>query len=422
MNQQSDAHERYATWCQERDKYFRYVEANQVPIAQKAYDLTAIESRFREYNYLPPIIQSLDEVYSDSIESCLMVKLILIYDVADAPSVECLLGSAPKCLSQQVVEEKQVFQSATFKIPRSVVMQAESYSDGSIARLLDPSMSYIGGMNIPKFQFLIGLTPLSQLFGLNGVPSLRHPFHRFNHGIYIALNNGSQIYQVRKKEPCDWGVRPVYCPDLDEVFRSSWEANFARILNFKQIPWKYEPQMFSLKLEQHSTVYMPDFHLPDIGYVELKGKWDAAGLRKVMLFRQQYPDLPLYTIDGDMMMSLDELYSTKVPGWSKMRVAPVLARVPLKLSYSHVSKVHKHQLVILSPSSLNPEGVDAILLDGGVRIGALPDEWATVFHEKMSLGMDLYAYVSGSERSECVITVSRASADMSNIVVHPFLK
>ena len=34
--------------------------------------------------------------------------------------------------------------------------------------------------------------------------------------------------------------------DLNAYFRSTWEANYARILNYESIEWKYEAKTFQL--------------------------------------------------------------------------------------------------------------------------------------------------------------------------------
>ena len=51
------------------------------------------------------------------------------------------------------------------------------------------------------------------------------------------------------------------------------EAEFARILDFYQIAWQYEPHTFTLRRHADGTPaerFTPDFYLPELGlYVEL---------------------------------------------------------------------------------------------------------------------------------------------------------
>lgn len=65
-----------------------------------------------------------------------------------------------------------------------------------------------------------------------------------------------------------------YRKDLKQYFRSGWEANYVRILNYLNIKWIYEPQGFLLNINNKKTVYFPDFYLPKTNeYKEIKGFW-----------------------------------------------------------------------------------------------------------------------------------------------------
>ena len=58
--------------------------------------------------------------------------------------------------------------------------------------------------------------------------------------------------------------------DLNCFFRSTWEANFARALNFLEIKWEYENQKHRVYLGNYS--YLPDFYLPENNlFIEIKG-------------------------------------------------------------------------------------------------------------------------------------------------------
>ena len=51
--------------------------------------------------------------------------------------------------------------------------------------------------------------------------------------------------------------------DLQQYFRSGWEANVARILTLLQIEWIYEDKVFTLS---NGMRYLPDFYLPQFVY------------------------------------------------------------------------------------------------------------------------------------------------------------
>lgn len=80
--------------------------------------------------------------------------------------------------------------------------------------------------------------------------------------------------------------RGGYREDIGTYVRSSWEANFARVLNHLGIRWEYEPQTFTVVLDNQECTYTPDFYLPDSGrWVEVKGRWvSPVSKRKFEVF------------------------------------------------------------------------------------------------------------------------------------------
>lgn len=82
-----------------------------------------------------------------------------------------------------------------------------------------------------------------------------------------------------------------YREDLDTVMRSSWEANFARILTIHGIKWEFEPRLFSYPIKRGTRAYCPDFYLPSTNeWVEVKGWMDERSRVKIKRFKTYYPD------------------------------------------------------------------------------------------------------------------------------------
>jgi len=80
--------------------------------------------------------------------------------------------------------------------------------------------------------------------------------------------------------------------DLNNIFfRSSWEANYARYLNFLKIKWQYEPKTFLFeKVKKGTLSYTPDFYLPEEDkWVEIKGQMTAKSKVKLRRFKKYYP-------------------------------------------------------------------------------------------------------------------------------------
>ena len=73
--------------------------------------------------------------------------------------------------------------------------------------------------------------------------------------------------------------------DLGFYVRSTWEANFARILKLQGKDFEYESESFLLS---NGTTYTPDFKVDGIFY-EIKGYMTEVTRRKLDLFRYEYP-------------------------------------------------------------------------------------------------------------------------------------
>jgi hypothetical protein len=88
-------------------------------------------------------------------------------------------------------------------------------------------------------------------------------------------------------------------------FANESEHEFARILDFYKIRWEYEPTTFPIAWDEEGYVresFTPDFYLPDYGiFIELttmKQSLVTKKNRKVRLFEQNYPDIPIKLFYG----------------------------------------------------------------------------------------------------------------------------
>lgn len=102
--------------------------------------------------------------------------------------------------------------------------------------------------------------------------------------------------------------------DLGFYVRSSWEANFARLLNFLGVNFSYEAERFSLS---NGKTYLPDFCMLDGSrrFVEIKGFWREGDKARIELFRRCYPDIALDVIDKEGYLILEKQFSKVVPNW-----------------------------------------------------------------------------------------------------------
>ena len=100
--------------------------------------------------------------------------------------------------------------------------------------------------------------------------------------------------------------------DLGLKFRSSWEANYARYLNYRGIEWKYEEEYF----ETLYGKYTPDFYLPrEDKYIEVKGKDQYYSLQNQKIRWLRKREIIIEIIDFMQYGKLVNRYSIEIPNW-----------------------------------------------------------------------------------------------------------
>jgi len=123
---------------------------------------------------------------------------------------------------------------------------------------------------------------------------------------FHALPN--DYIKERNKQTRSWGYRK----DLGHICRSTWEANYCRILKHLGVKYEYEPFTFQLP----NTTYKPDFKIHDV-FVEVKGYVGIKNITKISLFRKFYPNIKLVVIDNSHYFSLQKHYRDIVSGWER---------------------------------------------------------------------------------------------------------
>ena len=83
-----------------------------------------------------------------------------------------------------------------------------------------------------------------------------------------------------------------------EWYRSRWEIVTANSLYDSAILFDYEPKRF-LFSRKHKESYLPDYYLPEFNcWVEVKGYWDKRSIKRVKLFREEYPNEKLVIVEA----------------------------------------------------------------------------------------------------------------------------
>ena len=102
-----------------------------------------------------------------------------------------------------------------------------------------------------------------------------------------------------------------YREDIGVTVRSTWEANYCRVLNLLGRKWSYEPRRFLLK---NGSSYTPDFKVGS-SFVEVKGYVSPLWKKKVQLFHEQYPDVKLKVITPERYKKMAKKYAPKIGNW-----------------------------------------------------------------------------------------------------------
>lgn len=108
-------------------------------------------------------------------------------------------------------------------------------------------------------------------------------------------------------------------------FRSRWEANYARYLEWLRsygeiLSWEHEPKTFWFnEIKRGVRSYLPDFLVIERNgkqaYHEVKGWMDAASATKIKRMAKYYPDVTLIVIDAPAYKSIDRKVRGLVPEW-----------------------------------------------------------------------------------------------------------
>lgn len=95
----------------------------------------------------------------------------------------------------------------------------------------------------------------------------------------------------RKKGNAYQYTKTGYRKDIDMNVRSSWEANFVRVLKIYKIDFQFEPTVFSFPIKRGTKGYTPDFLLKrNNDWIEIKGYLDDKSKIKLKRFKRYYPD------------------------------------------------------------------------------------------------------------------------------------
>lgn len=116
-------------------------------------------------------------------------------------------------------------------------------------------------------------------------------------------------------------------PDLDDrYFRSSWEANYARYLNWLQSlgqirGWEYEVDTFEFPIKRGSRFYTPDFKVTEndgrVVYHEVKGYMRPESATKLKRMRIHHPTVEVLLVDRVVYHDIQNKVAAMIDGWER---------------------------------------------------------------------------------------------------------
>lgn len=110
-------------------------------------------------------------------------------------------------------------------------------------------------------------------------------------------------------------------------FRSLWEANYARYLQWLKaqgaiVEWEHEPQTFWFeKIRRGTRSYLPDFRVTEnnglIVYHEVKGWMDPRSKTKIKRMALYHPTVALLVIPARSYRRMNIDLARLVPEWER---------------------------------------------------------------------------------------------------------
>ncbi len=139
--------------------------------------------------------------------------------------------------------------------------------------------------------------------------------------------------------------------DIGHYVRSSWEADFARILRMHRIKYEYEPRTFTIiRKNSEKLSYTPDFYTPhDNTFYEIKGWMRDLDQEKISLFQDQYPEYRFILIDTTKFAELAMQYKDLVK-WECPVVPHQLDFIGIK-DIEYIGEEETYDIVMKSPGN-----------------------------------------------------------------------
>lgn len=136
---------------------------------------------------------------------------------------------------------------------------------------------------------------------------------------FSKQNAASKNLHSRCRHGCRSDLKNMY-------FRSAWEANYARYLNFLKehgeiFKWEYEADTFwFVAIKRGVRSYTPDFKIweketSEPYYEELKGWMDAKSKTKLSRMAKYFPHIKVVLVDEKKYRAIAKSIQAMIPNW-----------------------------------------------------------------------------------------------------------
>lgn len=217
----------------------------------------------------------------------------------------------------------------------------------------------------------------------------------------------------------DKGIKPYKTgirKDIGIGFRSGWEANIARLLNYFNLKWEYEHGCLKIEDEFYHSFYIPDFTLEYGVIIEVKGNWDYDSRQKMRVLSTRLPSDKLLIIDGDLYFDICKKFKEIIPFWEGTYKYCLSYVVPIILNPDIIDKANMNNLkpgnnVYLEHrlDEFDKRNTIIVRTNFNQMIGFIPDDWTSVYSPKLKMGMEFSATVKSINENCLNIRILRAN-------------
>jgi hypothetical protein len=224
-------------------------------------------------------------------------------------------------------------QSVHERLVKLNIIQSAAYSDEDKARVLAEYESHADRGKLDELAKMLNrskpnLARFARRFGLTKQnrtkPYLADSMSEIAFQRWHSLTKEQQaLHGINLKK--GWKAAWREIGGKRSFYRSAWEANYARYLEWLQErgeikSWEHEPHTFwFLQIKRGTRSYLPDFLVVENNgsesYHEVKGWMSPASKTKIKRMAKYYPEVRLILIDKKVYKSIADKIGRLIPGW-----------------------------------------------------------------------------------------------------------